>query len=268
MTASSDRPTRRRPPRRSRASTTCDLQDDPGDLDLWTGPRRRGRRPGPRADGRAAAGSPSRWRRTGHDVTAVDLDPAMLARARAGARRRPARTRRPPRARPRRRRRLELGRSGPAARARFRLAFIALNSILLLPSRAAQRRRLASARRAPRAGRPRRGRHLAARRPRPGPLRRPSPPRVPPARPGDRALGDEDGGRPARRGDADRRPHDDLRGGRPGRARRPLGPPRRRAPGRPPTSSARWPRRPALRSSWSPAATTSSRSGPMTIGRS
>ena len=110
-----------------------DLQDDPGDLELWTALA-------------AEAGGAVLELMAGsgriavplaaeeHDVTAIDLDPAMLSRAR---------------------RRAEAAGKSVVARVelvlgdvadpdlelgrRFRLAFIALNSILLLPSRAAQR---------------------------------------------------------------------------------------------------------------------------------
>jgi SAM-dependent methyltransferase len=116
-----------------------DLADDPGDLDLWTALAAR-------ADGailELMAGSGRiavRLAEEGHAVTAVDLDAAMLARAR----------RRAAAAGPDVEGRLELvladvvgldlGPSpGAAASARrFGLAFIALNSILLLPGRAAQ----------------------------------------------------------------------------------------------------------------------------------
>ena len=116
-----------------------DLQDDPGDLDMWTALAAEaggavlelmagsGRVALPLAQG-------------GHAVTAVDVDPAMLARARARA----------AVAGPEVAARLELVRADvvglalapaeePAGGRRFGLAFVALNSILLLPSRSAQR---------------------------------------------------------------------------------------------------------------------------------
>lgn len=111
-----------------------DLLDDPGDLDLY-------RALAARADGpilELAAGTGRLavpLAQDGHRVTAVDLDPAMLERAAARA-----------------------TAAGPAVAARvelveadllelalpgagtFRLAFIALNSLFLLATRAAQRR--------------------------------------------------------------------------------------------------------------------------------
>jgi len=109
-----------------------DLQDDPGDLDLWLALA-------DRADGpilELAAGSgrlavPLAER--GHRVTAVDLDPAMLERAH---------------------RRAEAAGVDPGHltfveadlvglrlldAGTFALAFIGLNSLMLLPTRAAQR---------------------------------------------------------------------------------------------------------------------------------
>jgi SAM-dependent methyltransferase len=109
-----------------------DLVDDPGDLDLYLALAARA---GGRilelggGTGRLA----SRSRGAGHRVTGVDNDPAMLERARAARGRR----RRGGRARTRRERR---GRTPPPGGARrFRLAFLALNSIMVLGSRAAQR---------------------------------------------------------------------------------------------------------------------------------
>jgi SAM-dependent methyltransferase len=109
-----------------------DLQDDPGDLDLWLALA-------DRADGpilELAAGSGRlavQLAAAGHPVTAVDLDPAMLDRGR--------------------RRAEAAGLDGsritfveadlvglrlPDA-GTFALAFIGLNSLMLLPTRAAQR---------------------------------------------------------------------------------------------------------------------------------
>jgi SAM-dependent methyltransferase len=110
-----------------------DLQDDPGDLDLWTALAAQ-------ADGpvlELMAGScrvAIPLAEEGREVTAVDVDPAMLARAR----------RRAEAAGPEVLARLELvpgDVSTPDIRLgdRFGLAFIALNSILLLGSRAGQR---------------------------------------------------------------------------------------------------------------------------------
>jgi SAM-dependent methyltransferase len=110
-----------------------DLQDDPGDLDLWTALAAEAG--GPVLELMAGSGRVAvPLAEEGHPVTAVDIDAAMLARAR---------------------RRAEACGSEVAARVdpvladattldlgpdrRFRLSFVALNSILLLPSRAAQR---------------------------------------------------------------------------------------------------------------------------------
>ena len=110
-----------------------DLQDDPGDLDMWTALAAEAG--GPILELMAGSGRIAvPLAEEGHEVTAVDLDPAMLDRAR---------------------RRAEAAGAAIAARVDlvmgdvaamdpgigrpFRLAFIGLNSILLLPSRAAQR---------------------------------------------------------------------------------------------------------------------------------
>jgi SAM-dependent methyltransferase len=123
-----------------------DLQDDPGDLDLWTALAAEAG--GPVLELMAGSGRIAvPLAAEGHPVTAVDLDPAMLSRAR----------RRAEAAGPGVAARVELvladvvgleleagtaatpppGGGSPARR--FRLALIGLNSILLLPSRAAQR---------------------------------------------------------------------------------------------------------------------------------
>jgi SAM-dependent methyltransferase len=131
-----------------------DLQDDPGDLDLWTALAAEA--DGPILELMAGSGRIAvPLAEQGHAVTLVDLDAAMLTRAR----------RRAEAAGPEVEGRLELVladvaglalRATPTARRdsddgaeeaaapdtparRFRLAFIGLNSILLLPSRAAQR---------------------------------------------------------------------------------------------------------------------------------
>jgi SAM-dependent methyltransferase len=108
-----------------------DLVDDPGDLDLYLALA-------DRADGpilELAVGSGRLaipMAEAGHLVTGVDLDPAMLERARARADRTVGRDR------------LTLveadmvGLRLPDA-GRYGLAFIALNSLLLLPTRSAQR---------------------------------------------------------------------------------------------------------------------------------
>lgn len=112
-----------------------DLQDDPGDLDLWFALA-------DRADGPVLELAAGTGRlavpiaEAGHPVTAVDLDPAMLSRAR--------------------RRATDAGLRDDDVRlveadlldlhlpdaGTYRLAFIALNSLLLLPSRSAQRQAL------------------------------------------------------------------------------------------------------------------------------
>jgi SAM-dependent methyltransferase len=113
-----------------------DLADDPGDLDLYLALAER--IGGPILElavgsGRLAVPLAA----AGFAVTGVDLDPAMLDRARAAAAA-------PGQGRARKGRRLELveadlvGLTLPSA-GTFRLAFIALNSLLLLASRAAQR---------------------------------------------------------------------------------------------------------------------------------
>ncbi len=110
-----------------------DLQDDPGDLDLWTALAAEA--DGPVLELMAGSGRIAvPLAGEGHAVTAVDLDPAMLARAR----------RRAEAAGPDVAGRVELVLGDAAAPdlglpRHFRLAFIGLNSILLLPSRAAQR---------------------------------------------------------------------------------------------------------------------------------
>jgi SAM-dependent methyltransferase len=115
-----------------------DLLDDPGDLDLWTALAAQA--DGPVLELMAGSGRIAvRLAEEGHAVTAVDLDAAALARAR----------RRAAAAGPDVETRLDLVAAdvvglalapapGVPAR-RFRLAFIALNSILLLGSRSAQR---------------------------------------------------------------------------------------------------------------------------------
>jgi len=110
-----------------------DLLDDPGDLDLWTALAAEA--DGPVLELMAGSGRIAiPLAEEGHAVTAVDVDPAMLARARRRAEAAGAEA---------------FGRvtlvAGDVTQAdlglerAFRLAFIALNSILLLPSRAAQR---------------------------------------------------------------------------------------------------------------------------------
>ena len=109
-----------------------DLIDDPGDLDLYLALA--GRTGGPVLELAAGSGRLAvPLAAAGHAVTAVDLDPAMLLRARA----------RVATAGPATRRRLELVEADlidlalPAAGS-FALAFIALNSLFLLGTRDAQ----------------------------------------------------------------------------------------------------------------------------------
>ena len=109
-----------------------DLHDDPGDLEMWTAVAAEAG--GPVLELMAGSGRLAvPLAEEGHEVTAVDLDPAMLARA----------SRRAAAAGPEVEGRVHLvvaavvGLALETARA-FRLAFVALNSILLLPSRAAQ----------------------------------------------------------------------------------------------------------------------------------
>jgi SAM-dependent methyltransferase len=110
-----------------------DLVEDPGDLDLYLALA--GRTGGPILElgcgtGRVAVPLAA----AGHDVTAVDIEPAMLARARRRAAAAGAAIAK----------RIEfveadmLGLELPAAGS-FRLAIIALNSLFLLATRAAQR---------------------------------------------------------------------------------------------------------------------------------
>jgi SAM-dependent methyltransferase len=109
-----------------------DLADDPGDLDLYLALA--GRTGGPILELAAGTGRLAvPLAAAGHEVTAVDLDPAMLSRARDRA----------ASIGPAARRRLELveadllGLGLPSA-GTFALAFIALNSLFLLATRAAQ----------------------------------------------------------------------------------------------------------------------------------
>ena len=117
-----------------------DLVDDPGDLDLWSALAAEAG--GPVLELMAGSGRLAvPLAEEGHPVTAVDIDAAMLARAR----------RRAEAVGPDAAARLELvlgdvigldlrlGDEAPGERRRFGLAFIALNSILLLPGRPAQR---------------------------------------------------------------------------------------------------------------------------------
>lgn len=113
-----------------------DLQDDPGDLDLWTALAAEAG--GPILELMAGSGRLAvPLAADGHEVTAVDLDAAMLARA----------GRRAAAGGPEVERRLDLVlddvvglelRDDRARPRRFGLAFVALNSILLLPGRSAQ----------------------------------------------------------------------------------------------------------------------------------
>ena len=110
-----------------------DLQDDPGDLDLWTALASQAG--GPVLELMAGSGRLAvPLAEDGHTVTAVDIDAAMLGRAQ----------RRAEAAGPEVAARLDLVLADAAAlelgpERSYGLAFIALNSILLLPGRAAQR---------------------------------------------------------------------------------------------------------------------------------
>ncbi len=152
MTASTDRLDRETSADALARLYDLDLQDDPGDLDLWTALAAEAG--GPILELMAGSGRIAvPLAEEGHVVTAVDLDPSMLARARRRAEAAGVEDR------------LELvladvvglalgtldtsgtTRAGGVGQAdadgmperRFRLAFIGLNSILLLPGRAAQR---------------------------------------------------------------------------------------------------------------------------------
>ena len=186
----------------------------------------------------------------GDDVTGVDLDPAMLARARAGRERRgPAVARRV---------RLVEGdaRTDPAARRRQLPAGVH-PAQLDLPHGLARRpgRRGRDARRPPCPGRPRHGRRLAARCGRPRPLRRAPGARVGPAGSGLGPDRHQDLLRPLRRATAPWWPDDDLRGGPRRGGAGALGP--RRSPPARDTRRARRPspRPPGSRSRRSPATT-------------
>ena len=112
-----------------------DLVEDPGDLDLYLALAARAE--GPVLELAAGTGRLAvPLAEAGHDVTAVDLDPAMLARlrrrTRAAGGRRPA-------GRSRRSSRRTCSTSTTRRPARTRLAFIALNSLFLLATRDGQR---------------------------------------------------------------------------------------------------------------------------------
>lgn len=108
-----------------------DLVDDPGDLDLYLALA--GRAEGPILELAVGTGRLAiPLAEAGHQVTGVDLDPAMLDRARERARETGAADR------------LTLVEADIVGlrltdATRFGLAFIALNSLLVLPTRAAQR---------------------------------------------------------------------------------------------------------------------------------
>jgi len=125
-------PTRETPAEALARLYDLDLQDDPGDLDLWLALA--ARTGGPILELMAGSGRLAvPLAEAGHRVTAVDVDPAMLARARArieGQRSATARRLRLVRA--------DVGDLWLPAAGTFRLAFVALNSVLLLPTRAAQ----------------------------------------------------------------------------------------------------------------------------------
>lgn len=115
-----------------------DLEDDPGDLDLYLALA--GRAAGPILELAAGSGRLAvPLAAAGHEVAAVDLDPAMLERARDRAREAGTTVAE----------RLELIEADmldlplPAA-GTYRLAFIALNSLFLLGTRAAQEKAIAT----------------------------------------------------------------------------------------------------------------------------
>jgi len=115
-----------------------DLVEDPGDVDLYLALA--SRTGGPVLELAAGTGRVALpLAEAGHRVTAVDIDPAMLARARDRAEAAAKATRD----------RIEfveadlLGLDLPAA-GTFKLAFIALNSLFLLATRAAQREAFAT----------------------------------------------------------------------------------------------------------------------------
>ncbi|HZM72921.1 MAG TPA: class I SAM-dependent methyltransferase [Candidatus Polarisedimenticolia bacterium] len=115
-----------------------DLVEDPGDLELYLALARR--TGDPIIELAAGSGRLSvPLAAAGHRVTALDIDPAMLSRARSAATRAGADVAA----------RIELLEADllqmPGARAgEFQLAILALNSLLLLGSRDAQRRAIAS----------------------------------------------------------------------------------------------------------------------------
>lgn len=115
-----------------------DLEDDPGDLDLYLAMAER--TGGPVLELAAGSGRLAvPLALAGHDVTAVDLDPAMLARAERAwteARRRPGGRRRPSGSL----RCVEGDLLALDLPERFGLAFIALNSLLLVGGLEEQRR--------------------------------------------------------------------------------------------------------------------------------
>ncbi len=113
-----------------------DLLEDPGDVDLYLALA--SRTGGPILEMAAGSGRVAvPLAKAGYDVTLVDIDPSMLARAGAAA----------DRLGPKVRARLDLqeqdllGLSLPGG-ARFRLAILALNSLLLLGSRQMQKQAL------------------------------------------------------------------------------------------------------------------------------
>ncbi len=148
-----------------------DLEDDPGDLDLYLALA--GRADGPVLELAAGTGRLTvPLAAAGHDVTAVDIDPAMLERGRERARVAGVSATR-----------IEwveadlcdlrLPRAG-----RHALAFLALNSIMLLGHARCSTGGVPDPPRAPRAGRDRGGRCLAPGRGGPRPVRRADHPRV------------------------------------------------------------------------------------------
>jgi SAM-dependent methyltransferase len=117
-----------------------DLLDDPGDLDLWLALAGRGE--GPVLELAVGTGRVAvRLAAAGHDVTGIDIDPAMLARARAAAARDGADVE--SRLRLVQADLLEVDDADIGDGGSFGLAFIALNSLFLLADRDAQREAIA-----------------------------------------------------------------------------------------------------------------------------
>ena len=187
------RPTRSRDRRGARTAVRPRPDRRPGRPRPLPRARRSGRRPGPRAGRRDRAPGRSRSPRQATSSPA-SISTRPCSTGRGGAR--------PATASADRLTLVEADLVGlrlPDA-GRFGLAFIALNSLLVLPEPGGPAGRPPGARRPPRAGRPRGRRHLAARRRGSGPVRRADHARVAAARPRDRRDRDQGRVRPPRRG--------------------------------------------------------------------